>query len=149
MSRIGRIIALVVVTTFLAVVKIERTFVAQCIVNVTDTLGRPIHGARVSQGWNAYSYDLSGGDDRWTNEFGLVVFPPRTARHSLLYWCLVPVATHLNFGAHASSGISAFVNVSSSPNSSGAPSSSGAFSCRNDDCNQHLLTFTLVVESPR
>src|SRR5947209_3291079 len=61
----------------LCFVNTERAFVAPCTVILVNKAGKPVQGARISESWNAYSYDLSGGLDLVTNENGEVMFPPQ------------------------------------------------------------------------
>jgi len=126
------VVALVVIMALL-LPRTERTFVAECVVTVTDTKGRPVQSARVSQAWNAYSYDLSGGEDLWTNNAGIVAFRARTAKRSRFYWYFRPLITIANYGPHASFGVVAFINISY------PPSIPNGFSCADEECNKHPL----------
>jgi hypothetical protein len=95
---------------------------------------------RVSESWNAYSFDLSGGSDSWTNGNGEASFRRQIERHSLLFWQLRPVVTRLNYGVHASSGIDAHIGVSEP----GRQNTSG-FSCSDSECSGHALVLQFLA----
>jgi hypothetical protein len=63
-----------------------KVFVASCRVTVKGKTGAPLANMRVSESWNAYSYDLRGGMDIETDANGVALFPPQSSRHSVLFW---------------------------------------------------------------
>lgn len=130
-----------VALVILASIEQERTFVASCTVVVSDRIGGPLEHVRVSESWNAYSYDLSGGGDARTDEQGRVSFPRRGSRHSLLFWQLRPLLTRLNYGVHASSGITAYIGTSEP----GEQNTSG-FTCSDRECIDQPLELKFQVK---
>jgi len=130
-------IALVV----LALINQERTFVAPCTVIVRGKAGAPLQHVRVSESWNAYSYDLSGGADALTDQQGRVSFPRRLDCHSLLFWLFRPILTRLNYGVHSSSGVTASVGTSEP----GQQNTSG-FTCRDKGCLDHPIVLEFQVK---
>jgi len=54
------IVSSLVITAF---VNTERTFIAPCAVTLRSGAGKPVSHVRVSENWNAYSDDLSGGGE--------------------------------------------------------------------------------------
>jgi hypothetical protein len=119
----------------------KRIFVSECNVEVVGLDGLPIENIRVSEIWNAYSFDLSGGADLRTDTQGRVRFQAQWQEHSVLLWMLKRVGTAINYGAHASKGVNAFINVSEP----GLPSQAGgAYSCSDTACNIHPLSIRLV-----
>jgi hypothetical protein len=67
---------------------------------------KPIEGARVRQTWQHYSLESVGHEqDLRTNEYGRVMFPPRTIRASVLRRLVHPVWNVLRQGVHASFGV--------------------------------------------
>ncbi len=125
----------------LASIEQERTFVAPCTVVVTDRFGEPLQHVRVSESWNAYSYDLSGGGDARTDEHGRATFPRQIVRRSLLSWQLRPILTRLNYGVHASSGITASIGTSEP----GEQNTSG-FTCSDRECSERPLELKFQVK---
>ncbi len=124
----------------------KRVFVAPCNVSLIYADGRPAKDMRVSESWDAYAYDLSGGADIQTNGTGQAFFPEQSATHSLLFWSLKPLLTRLNYGVHASSGITALISVSE-PGRKRLSGDTDAFSCSDRDCVNHpiILHFQLAI----
>lgn len=122
----------------------KRTFVSAFNVAVIDTDGHPVSNIRVSEMWNAYSYDASGGADIKTNERGSVYFPEQWQEKSALSWIYSNVSTRLRYGVHASKGVSAFINISEP----GRPSHDG-YSCSDRNCVDHpqVITFKSKLSS--
>ena len=118
----------------------ERTFVESCTVIVTNRSGQPAEGVRVSEIWNAYSYDLSEGDESWTNEQGRAFFPKRSVRRVQFFWLLRPFLTKLYYGVHASSGIGAVINVSQP-----GKVNPDSFSCSDKKCSEHPLALQFQI----
>jgi hypothetical protein len=133
-------IVLAIVLASLASIDKERTFVASCTVTVQDANGHPVKRIRISENWDAYSYDLSGGEDTWTDENGRASFPRRSGKHSLLFWQFRPVLTHLDYGIHASSVVDAFIRISDP-----GRQNTEAFSCTDHECNSHPLVLGFQV----
>ncbi|MCA1600086.1 MAG: hypothetical protein LC776_00090, partial [Acidobacteria bacterium] len=65
--------------------------------------------ARVVQQWDHYSLGLGGGEEKWADEDGYVVFPKRTVRSSFLYRTLRMSWAVVMKLAHGSTGIRATV----------------------------------------
>ncbi|SRR5258708_14442307 len=128
----------------LASFKTQREFVASCMVKVTGKEGHPVANIRVSEGWNAYSYDLSGGLDLQTNADGNAYFPEQTSTHSLLIWYLSPLVTRLNYGVHASSGSSASFGISE-PGLSIKNGETSGFTCVDQQCIAQPITFEMKL----
>jgi hypothetical protein len=87
----------------------ETTVVPEWKIRVVDEIGNPFVGARVVQQWDHYSLGIGGGEEKWADEDGYVVFPKRTARSSLLYRILRTSWAALMKLAHGSTGIRATV----------------------------------------
>jgi len=134
------LIAFVLAILVMATATKRRMFVSECSVTVIGESGRPVENVRVSELWNAYSYDLSGGQDLKTDRFGRAVFPRQEATRSLMFWCVRPLTTRLSYGAHSSVGTSAFISVSE-PGQKTA--NNRGFSCSNHECADRPLTVTL------
>ena len=135
-------IAVSLIVIALALVQTQKEFVAACSVTVTRKDGRPAANVRVSESWNAYSYDLSGGQDIQTDAQGKAFFPPQLATHSVLFWSVGPVLTRLNYGVHASSGITSRVALSE-PGFETRTGDILGFSCSDRECTDHPLTFEI------
>jgi len=118
----------------------ERTFVESCTVIVRASNGEPAQSVRVSETWNAYSYDMYGGGDSLTDDQGRVFFPKRSARRSQSYWLLRPILTQLYYGVHAGSGIDAFISVSQP----GKVNPDG-FSCSDKKCSESPLELQFQI----
>jgi hypothetical protein len=119
----------------------KRTFVSECSVEVVGLDGLPIENIRVSENWNAYSFDLAGGTDLRTDTQGRVRFQAQWQEHSALLWLLKRVGAAINYGAHASKGVGAFISISEP----GLPSQAGgAYSCSDQACNSRPLSVRLV-----
>jgi hypothetical protein len=133
-------VLLAVTLVILVSISTERTFVESCKVSVRDMGGRPAQDVRVSESWDAYSYDLSGGDDIQTDDRGSVYFPRRYARHSLFFWIFRPVLTQIYYGVHASFGTSAVVTITQF----GVESDHG-FTCSETKCSEHPLELQFEI----
>jgi hypothetical protein len=123
-----------------------KVFVNGSTVKVTGATGHPLANLRVSESWDAYSYDLEGGLDMRTDANGIATFPAQSSTHSVLFWALRPVYTRLNYGVHASTGITAYVGVSEPGLHKEAGDIIG-FSCRDDECIDHPLEFEAKLSS--
>jgi hypothetical protein len=142
-------VSLVVVV--LALVRTKREFVAECSVTVTGKDSQALANMRVSEIWNAYSYDLSGGQEVLSDAHGKVIFPSQSATHSLLFWYLSPILTRLNYGVHASSGTSASFGFSQ-PGFEAREGDTLGFTCSDRECTDHPLEFKIhltEVAAPR
>ena len=95
-----------------AAVPWSRVLISQWTVRVIDQDSRPVAKVRISEIWNNYSLDRSGGGDLFTDDSGTVVFPSEQLRAPLAYWFLKPLTTRLEYGVHASSGTFGYVGVS-------------------------------------
>jgi len=143
---IGKL-SLVILTIFIAIVSVmaiwqqKRTFVSECSVEVVGVDGLPVANIRVSESWNAYSFDLAGGADLRTDTQGRVRFQAQSQEHSALLWLLKRFGTAMNYGVHASKGVNAFISISEP----GLPSrAEGAYSCTDAACNIHPFAVRLV-----
>lgn len=119
-----------------------KEFVAPCTVWVTGKAGSPQPNIRVSEHWDAYSYDLSGGMETLTNGDGIATFPEQSSKHSVLFWIASPVLTRLNYGVHASTGVVASINV---PEPTADDGKVGSLTCTNADCSNHPLEFRIQL----
>ena len=124
--------------------KTKREFVASCMVTVTGKEGHAIPNIRVSESWNAYSYDLSGGLDLQTDADGKAYFPGQSSTQSLLFWYFRPALTRLNYGVHASSGISASFGISE-PGSGITSGETRGFTCVDQQCLAHPMAFEMKL----
>jgi hypothetical protein len=139
---IAGIVMLILTITSLILVSIqtERTFVESCVVVVRDRSGQAAQGVRVSESWDAYSYELSGGGDLWTDESGQVYFPKGAGRHTMLFWLLRPIVNRLYYGVHAGYGIYANIHISQP----GEQNPNG-FSCSGKKCSEHPIELQFQV----
>lgn len=85
----------------------ETTVVPEWKIRVMDETGSPFAGARVVQQWDHYSLGKGGGEEKWADDAGYVVFPKRTVRSNLLYrvlrtsWAVLMKLAHGNTGIRA------------------------------------------------
>ena len=131
----------VLLTAIFASIRRTRIFVEECDVTVLDNSGRGIPNLRISEDWNAYSYDLSGGGDVRTDPNGRVAFPRQTVTRSLLFWRLQPVLVRMNYGVHASRGVTANVRVSE-PSLAPAEAVGDSYACEDQACTNHPIRLT-------
>ncbi len=81
------------------------------VIVVRDPDEKPVPGVLLTEVWGHYDVEGSHDDDRWTDECGTVVFPPRSARVPLLWQALSrlvgfgTLSPHASRGPHASVGI--------------------------------------------
>lgn len=143
---IGILVLFIFVLAVLSTRKIQKEFVAPCTVRVVGKAGGPIADIRVSEDWDAYSYDLSGGLDIETGANGQAFFPSQSSTHSILFWALRPTLTRLNYGAHSSSGTTARIGVSE-PSLRADEAVTKSFSCSNAACVGHPLELEIKVAS--
>ena len=109
MKRLSaRAIVLIVVVLL---VPIPQQFVGEWTVRLTDYDNRPISGARVSQTWTNYTYNVSGDQHLYTDSEGKVVFAVRRKYGPLAYWIGKAVLNVLGFGVHAGFGTNAYVRA--------------------------------------
>jgi hypothetical protein len=80
-------------------------------IRVVDETGKPYVRVRVQEFWDHYSYDVSGYEERDTDENGYVVFPRRTFIAPLLYRGLRSMWAHVLTAAHGSLGIHVMVRA--------------------------------------
>ena len=85
MKRRWQVSVILVVVAAAAVYPFETTAVPEWRIRVIDETGSPFAGARVVEQWDHYSLGEGGGEEKWANEDGEVVFPKRIVRGSLLY----------------------------------------------------------------
>jgi len=138
----GLIVATLSVTSlYILLTPMERKFVESITVILRHDNGRPAEGIRVSEDWNAYSYNLRGGGDLITDERGQVSFPSVVARHNLLFWLVGPILTRIKYGVHSSSGISAHILIS---DPSVGPVN--GFSCVGSQCSESPIALNRRVE---
>jgi len=110
--RNGRVRAVVVLTIIAGLIMpVPQGFVGEWTVHVTDYDDRPISGARVSQSWKNYTYNLSGEQDLYTDGEGKAVFPVQRKYGPLAYWLFKAAANVIGFGMHAGFGTVARVWV--------------------------------------
>jgi hypothetical protein len=138
------LVAAVLAIVALGLVQTQKEFVAPCTVKVTGKGGRPIANIRISENWNAYSYDLAGGQDAQTAASGYASFPAQFSKHSVLFWSLSPILTRFNYGAHASSGITATIGVSE-PGLRATEGEARGFTCTDGKCIDHPLEFEIKL----
>lgn len=100
---------ILVLVAVVAVYPFETTAVPEWRIRVVDETGNPFAGARVVQQWDHYSLGKGGGEEKWANEDGQVVFPKRTVRSGLLYRVLRTSWAGLMKLAHGSTGVRATV----------------------------------------
>lgn len=87
----------------------ETTVVPEWKIRVVDETGSPFVGARVVQQWDHFSLGTGGGEERWADDNGYVVFPERTVRTGLLHRALRISWAAVMTLAHGSTGIRATV----------------------------------------
>ena len=116
MKRRSQILLILIVIALLY--PFEATIVPEWRLRVVDETGRPFADARVVQQWNHYSLDISGGEEKWADKDGNVVFPKRTTRTPLLYRILRTAWAHLMTLFHGSTGIRASVRATTPEDSS-------------------------------
>ena len=143
---IGVSVVLILIFLSLASWTSKREFVAPCTLTVTGKTGDPLANIRVSESWNAYSYDLAGGFDIQTDAHGRAIFPAQSSTHSALFWALRPIQTRFNYGAHASSGTTATIGVSE-PGLKTEEGDLRGFTCSNTECTAHPLEFVARLVS--
>ena len=88
----------------------ETTVVLPWKVRVIDEDGVPYEGLRVVEYWKHYSLELEegqNGEERWTDRNGVVEFPRRTIRMSVLGRLVRMSITRLKRFLHGSTGIQA------------------------------------------
>ena len=131
---------LLVIPITLAFIPINRVLTADWTLTVVDHRGTPVTKDLVAQQWHNYTYDLSGGEEQYTDPEGRVVFRGTHKRAPFSYWVLKAVGTRINYGAHASSGIVGYVRILDSrmtgPNSA---------TCSNDRCTNQTIQSHLRV----
>ena len=132
--------------SILTATPLQKTFVAECSVSLVNGKDEPVPGIRISEIWDAYSYDFQGGSDQVTDKYGQVHFPAQVQAHSVLYWATRAVLTKLNYGVHASSGTTADISVSEP----GLPYEKGSkvsFVCSDAECSAHPLQLSFQSNS--
>jgi hypothetical protein len=120
LKRRWLILIILVLLAAAAVYPFETTVVPEWKIRIIDETGTPFVGAKVVQQWDHYSLGIGGGEEKWADEAGYVVFPKRTARSSFLHRMLRTGWAALMKLAHGSTGIRATVwattpRVSSDP----------------------------------
>jgi hypothetical protein len=90
---------------------IPQRFVGEWTVRVSDYDNRPIKGARVSQSWTNYTYNVSGEQNLYTDAEGKVVFAVQRRYGPVVYWLAKAAANVIGYGVHAGFGTMARVWV--------------------------------------
>lgn len=114
MSRVlPRGAALMVFVAFgFAVCPFEKTIIGEWRLRVLDSKGRPLKGCMVTEVWANYSVQREPYRGlRCSDTGGLVYFPRRTIRASLLTEWMGTVSQIARYGAHASFGPHADVTI--------------------------------------
>jgi hypothetical protein len=109
LKRPWLVLVILVLLVLAAAYPFETTAVPEWKIRVVDETGTAFGGARVVQQWDHYSLGIGGGEEKWSNEDGYVVFPRRTVRGSLFYRMLRTSWAVLMRLAHGSTGIRATV----------------------------------------
>jgi hypothetical protein len=114
----GAVIAIVIVTTCVALRQAEQVVVGQWSIVVLDMTGKPVAGQAVGREWHDYSHDLDGTSDLVTDGEGKVVFPSVVLRRSVLFWKAGGLLLPLRYGVHGSRGKNGRVSVQGANNTS-------------------------------
>lgn len=122
------------VAAFLLMLPVPLRIVEEWTVRVVDQHDVPVSGVRVSGSWRNYTFDLSGGSDRYTDSNGKVVFPKQTQFLPIGYWLAKPAWTLLHLQAHASFGSRGRVWISDPIHVETASAN-----CANADCTVEKL----------
>ena len=109
MKRRWLFLVILVLVALTVVYPFETTVVPEWKIRVVDETGSPFVGARVVQQWDHYSLGIGGGEEKWADEAGYVVFPKRIARSSFLHRMLRTSWAAVTTLAHGSTGIRATV----------------------------------------
>src|SRR5829696_1182492 len=104
LKRRWQVSAILVFVAVAAVYPFETTAVPEWRIRVVDETGSPFAGARVVQQWDHYSLGKGGGEEKWADEDGQVVFPKRVVRSSLGYRTVCTSWAVLMKLAHGSTG---------------------------------------------
>lgn len=94
----------------LGLIPFETTVVPTWKLRVIDEEGVPYEGLRVVEYWKHYSLELEAGqngEERWSDRNGVVEFPRRTIRMTVLGRLFRMAITRLNRLLHGSTGIRA------------------------------------------
>lgn len=105
------IIVAVVIAVFLFFVPFPTELVPEWKVRVVDEQNRPLRKVNVEQSWTNYTFGESGFDNKYTDENGFVVFPPRLLRTGAFSRVVYPPLAALTLLAHGSTGTDAHVRV--------------------------------------
>jgi len=90
----------------------ETTVVPTWKLRVIDEQGIPYEGLRVDEDWKHYSLELeegTNGEERWTDQNGVVQFPRRTIRIGIPGRLFRMTVTSLKRYLHGSTGIHAYI----------------------------------------
>jgi hypothetical protein len=104
------VFGLIALLGFGLVYPFETTIVPAWKLSVTDENGVPYEELRVVEFWKHYSLELEkgmNGEERWTDRNGVVQFPRRTIRMSVLGRIARMTVTSINRFMHGSTGIHA------------------------------------------
>jgi hypothetical protein len=105
-------VLLVLLVTGSVLYPFETTTVPAWTLRITDEDGVPYGALRVVEYWKHYSLELDGGEngeERWTDQNGVVQFPPRKIRAGLLSRMFRTAITSLSRLMHGSVGIHAYI----------------------------------------
>ena len=95
----------------IALIPFETTTVPAWHITVLDQNGAPYVGQRVDEFWANYDLELGvqHGEERWTDEFGRIEFPPRTLKMKIIQRIIRRILASINRYVHGSTGTEAYL----------------------------------------
>ncbi|MDQ6788099.1 MAG: hypothetical protein M3033_14945 [Acidobacteriota bacterium] len=109
-SRWSRRLLIIVAIALILFFPYKTTIVPEWKIRAVDNQGKPISHARFRQGWDNYSYDISGMEFLEGDDNGYVILPERSFYAPLIYRIPRSALAYLLLLAHGSVGNRASLN---------------------------------------
>ncbi len=110
-KRLPHRLLIIVILALTLIVPYKTVIVPQWKIRAIDKDGKPLPHARFRQGWDNYSYNISGMEFWEADDNGYVILPERSFYAPLIYRIPRSALAYLLLFAHGSVGNSASLNA--------------------------------------